>query len=101
MGLCCVRRRLRRRLRLRLRRKLFTFSTSSQKPLHISLSNFAQMYPRGRSTKFVQIGALSLFSEEIWVILCNFQSLLKKSSPKPLARNHFNLVFEVSRGSSF
>ena len=92
-----------RRLRLRrLRRKLFTFSTSSQNPLHRSLLNFAQVYPRGRSIKFVQIGAPPLFFEELWVILCKFQSLLKKSSsPKPLAIEHSNLVFKVPRGSSY
>ena len=67
-------RRLRRLCRLRLR-KLFTFSTSSQKPLHRSISNFTGMYSRWMSTKFVKIGVLPPFSEELWVILCNFQSL--------------------------
>ena len=38
-------RRPRRLCRLRRLRKLFTFSTS-QKPLHRSISNFTGMYPR-------------------------------------------------------
>ena len=62
MGLCCVRRR--RRLR---RRKLFTFSTS-QKLLLRFFSNLIWRYPRWMSTKFVKIGGLPLFSEELWVI---------------------------------
>ena len=42
------------------------------------------------------------FSMELWVILCNFWPILKKSSSiKPLTRNHSYLVWRVSRGSSF
>ena len=52
-------------------------------------------------TKFVKIGVLPLFLMELWVILCNFLPILKKSSIKPLTRNHSYLVWIVPRGSSF
>ena len=54
------------------------------------------------STKFVQIGVLPPFFKELWVILCEFQAVLKKSSsPEPLARKHSYLVCKVSRGLSY
>ena len=53
-------------------------------------------------TAFVKIGVLPLFFMELWVILCNFWPILKKSSSiKPLTRNHSYLVLRVPRGSSF
>ena len=52
-------------------------------------------------TKFVKIGVLPLFYMELWVILCNFWPILKKSSIKSLTRNHSYLVWRVPRGSSF
>ena len=38
---------------------------------------------------------------ELWVILCNFWPIIKKSSIKPLTRNHSYLVWRVPKGSSF
>ena len=92
---------LRRRCTTYVLRELLTFS-SSPKPLHGFLSNLVWRYPRWMSTKFVQIGVLPLFFRELWVIFCEIQPLLKKSSsPKPLARKHSYLVCEVPRGSSY
>ena len=52
-------------------------------------------------TKFVKIVVLPLFFMELWVILYNFWPILKKSSIKPLTRNHSYLVWRVPRGSYF
>ena len=41
---------------------------------------------------------LPLFFMELWVILCYFWPILKKSSIKPLTRNHSYLVWRVPRG---
>ena len=78
-----------------------TFSTSPLKPLHGFASNFVWMFLGWSPTKFVKSGVLPLFLMELWVILCIFWPILKKSSIKPLTRNHSNLVFRVPRGSSF
>ena len=81
--------------------KIFCFSTSLE-PLHGFASNFVWMFLWWTPTKFVKIGVLPLFFMELWVILCNFWPILKKSSSiKPLTRNHSNLVWRVPRGSSF
>ena len=61
---------------------------SSLEPLHGFASNFVWMFLRWTPTKFVKIGVLPLFFMELWVILCNFWPILKKSSIKPLIRNH-------------
>ena len=74
-----------------------SFTTSFLKPLQGFASNFLWMFP----TKCVKIGVLPLFFIELWVILCNFWPILKKSSIKPLTRNHSYLVWRVPRGSSF
>ena len=79
----------------------FSFSTSSLKPLHGFASNFVWMFLWWTPTKFVKIGVLPLFFMDLWVILCNFWPILKKSSIKPLTRNHSYLVWRVPRGSSF
>ena len=80
----------------------FSFSTSSLKPLHGFASNFVWMFLGWTPTKFVKIGVLPLFFMELWVILCNFWPILKKSSSiKPLTRNHSYLFWKVPRGSSF
>ena len=79
----------------------FSFSTSSLKLLHGFASNFVWMFLGWTPTKFVKIGVLPLFFIELWVILCNFWPILKKSSIKPLTRNHSNLVWRVPKGSSF
>ena len=79
----------------------FSFSTSPLKPLDGFASNFVWMFLGWTPTKFVKIGVLSLFFMELWVILCNFWPILKKSSIKPLTRNHSYLVWRVPRGSSF
>ena len=68
----------------------FSFSTSSLKPLHGFASNFVRMFLGWTPTKFVTIGVLSLFFMELWVILCNYWPILKKSSSiKPLTRKRF------------
>ena len=79
----------------------FGFSTSSLKPLHGFASNFVWMLLGWTPTKFVKSGVLPLFFMELWVILCNCWSILKKSSIKPLTRNHSYLVWRIPRGSSF
>ena len=79
----------------------FSFSTSSLKPLHGFASNFVWLFLGWTPTEFVKIGVLPLFFMELWVILCNFWPILKKSSIKPLTRNHSYLVWRVPRGSSF
>ena len=80
----------------------FSFSTSSLKPLHGFASNFVWMFLGWTPTKFVKIVVLPLFFLELWVILCDFWPILKKSSSiKPLIRNHSYLVWRVPRGSSF
>ena len=81
--------------------KLFSFSNSPLKPLHGFASNFVWMFLGWTPTKFVKIGVLPLFFMELWVILCNFWPILKKSSIKPLTRNHSYLVWRVPRVSSF
>ena len=80
----------------------FGFSTSSLEPLHGFASNFVWMFLEWTPTKFVKIGVLPLFFMELWVILCNFWPILKKSSSiKPLTRNRSYLVWRVPSGSSF
>ena len=79
----------------------FSFSTSSFKPLHGFASNSMWMFLWWIPTKFDKIGVLPLFFMELWVILCNFWPILKKSSIKPQTRNHSYLVWRVPRGSSF
>ena len=80
----------------------FSFSTSFLKLLHGFASNFVWMMFLGWTpTKFVKIGVLPLFFMELWVILCNFWPILKKSSSiKPLTRNHSYLVWRVPKGES-
>ena len=80
--------------------KFFSFSTSL-KPLHGFTSNFVWMFLGWTPTKFVKLRVLPLFFMELWVILCNFWPILKKSSIKPLTRNHSYLVWRVPWGSSF
>ena len=58
----------------------FCFSTSSFKPLHGFASNFTWMFLGWTPTKCVEIVVLPLFFMELWVILCNFWPILKKSS---------------------
>ena len=78
------------------------FFISSLEPLHGFASYFVWMFLGGTPTKFVKIRVLPKFFMELWVILCNFWSIFKKSSfIKPLARNHSYLVWRVPRGSSF
>ena len=80
----------------------FSFSTSPLKPLHGFASNFVGIFLGWTPTKFVKIGVLPLFFMELWVILCNFWPILKKSSSiKLLTRNHSYLVWRVPRGSGF
>ena len=80
----------------------FSFSTSYLKPLHGFVSNFVWVFLGWSPTKFVKIVVLPLFFMELWVILCNFWIILKKSSSiKPLIRNHSYLVWRVPRGSNF
>ena len=77
------------------------FLTSFLETLHGFASNFVWVFLWWRPTKFLKIGVLPLFVMELWVILCNFWPILKKSSIKPLTRNHSYLVWRVPRGSSF
>ena len=84
-----------------VRVNFFSFSTSSLKTLHGFASNYVWMFLSWTPTKFVKIKVLPLFFMELWVILCNFWPILKKSSIKPLTRNHSYLVWRVPRGSSF
>ena len=75
------------------------FLISSLEPMHGFASNFVWMFLGWTPTKFVKIGVLPLFFMELWVILCNFWPILKKSSSiKPLTRNHSYLV---PKGSNF
>ena len=68
--------------------KLITFSTSSSKPLNRFASNVVCLFLGWTSTRFVKIGVPPLFLKELWVILCYFSPILKKSSShKPLIRN--------------
>ena len=77
----------------------FSFSTSSFKQLHGFASNFVWMCLGWTPTEFVKIRVLPLFLMELWVILCNFWPILKKSSSiKPLIRNHSYFVCGVPRG---
>ena len=69
--------------------------TSSLELLHGFTSNFVCMFLGWTPTKYVNIGVLPLFFMEIWVILCKFWPILKKSSSiKPLTRNHSYLFGE-------
>ena len=56
--------------------------------LHGFASNFVWMFPGWNPDKFIKIGVLPLLFMKLWVILCNFWPILKKSSRKPLIRNH-------------
>ena len=95
----CVRRHSRLRRRRPRQRKLFTFSTSSPKPLNRFTWNFVEMFLGWSPTKFVQIGVLPFFFLELWAILCNFLSNLKKSSStKPLVRFYCHLVVGSPKG---
>ena len=76
----------------------FSFSTSSLKPLHGFASNFVWMFLGWTPTKFGKIRVLPLFFMELWVIVW---PILRKSSIKPLTRNHSYLVWRVPTGSSF
>ena len=67
---------------------------SSFKPKHRFTSNFMWMFPGRVPTKIFKIGVLPLFSMELWVILCNFWSILKNSfSIRLLTRNHSYIWF--------
>ena len=66
----------------------FSFSTSSLESLHGFASNFVWMFLGWTLIKFIKTEVLSVFSMELWVILCQFWLILKKSSIKPLTRNH-------------
>ena len=72
----------------------FSFSTSL-KPLHGFVSNFVWMFLEWTPSKFLRIGVLSLFFMELWVILCNFWPILRKSSIKPLTEI-IHICFEES-----
>ena len=71
------------------------FLISSLKPPHRFASNFVWMFLGWTPTKFVKIGVLPLFFMELWVILCNFWPILKKSSIKPLTRNRSYLGWSI------
>ena len=61
---------------------------SSFKPKHRFTSNFMWMFPGRAPTKIFKIGV------ELWVILCNFWSILKNSfSIRLLTRNHSYIWF--------
>ena len=49
-------------------------------PLHDFGSNFVWMFLGWTPTKFVKTRVLPLFSMELWVNLCNFCPILKKTS---------------------
>ena len=67
--------------------------TSSLEPLHTFASNFVRMFLGWTPTNCVKIGVLPLFFIELWVIVCNFWPILKKSSSiKPITKNHLYLV---------
>ena len=74
---------------------------SSLEPLNGIASNFVWVFLEWTPIKFVKIWALPLFFMELWVILCNIWPILKKSSIKPLTRNHSYLVWRVSREPYF
>ena len=61
---------------------------TSLEPLHGFASKFVWMFLGWTPTKVVKIGVLPLFLMELLVILCNFWPIFKKSSIKPLTRNH-------------
>ena len=67
------------------------FLTASLEMLHRFASNFVWMYPYQGATPFFM---------ELWVILCNFWPILKKSSIKPQTRNHSYLVWIFPRQPS-
>ena len=71
-------------------------------PLHGFASYSLSMFLRWAPSNIVKIRVLPLFFMELWVILCNFWPILKKSSSiKPRIRNHSYLICRVPRGSSF
>ena len=55
-----------------------TLLTSFLKPMHIFASNFVYVFCGWTLTKFVKIKVLPLSFMELWVILCNFFTKLKK-----------------------
>ena len=79
----------------------FLFFEFSQIPARICFKFCVDVPCVDVPIKFVKIGVLPLFFMELWVILCNFWPILRKSSIKPLTRNHSYLVWRVPRGSSF
>ena len=78
----------------------FLLSLTSLKQLHGFASNFVWMFPWWTPTKLSKIRMLPLFVMELWVILCNFWPILKKSI-KLLTRNHSYLIWRVPREPSF
>ena len=74
--------------------------TSFLESLHGFDSNVLWMFLGWTPTKFVKIRVLPLFCMKLWVIMCNFWPILKKSI-KPLTRNHSFLVWRGLRGYSF
>ena len=68
--------------------------TSSLEPLHGFSSKFALTFLRWTPTKFVKIGVLTLFFMELWVILCQFWLILKKSI-KPLIMTEELVIHEI------
>ena len=78
------------------------FFTSSLETLHGFASNVVWVFLCWTPTNFVKIEVLPLLFMELWVILCNFWPILKKSSSiKQLTRNHSYLVWRVPRGANF
>ena len=66
--------------------------------MHGFASNFVWMFLGWTPTKFVKIRVLPLFSMELRIILYNLWQILKKSSIKPLTRNHSYLVWSAPEG---
>ena len=74
---------------------------SSIEPLHGFASIYVWMFLGWTPTKFVKSGCYPYFSWNNGIILCNFWPILKKTSIKPLTRNHSYLARRVPRGSCF
>ena len=72
--------------------------TSSLEPLQGFASNFVWMFLGWTPTKFVKNGGLPLFFMKLWVILCNFWPILKKSSIKTTDQKSFKFGLESPQG---
>ena len=70
----------------------FTFSISPLKPMYRFASNFLRMFLEWTHTKFVKSRGATPFFHGIMGNFVHFWPFYKKSTIKPLTRNHSYLV---------